>query len=326
MDGGPLGTPVLSYWSGISMEVCFLCKDQSATWPQPLTLAYDVDCRNCGSFRISHQAHMVLQSEDTAVAFDLASWVYEQNQLGITPRIEEETIEFIKSYPRPKAKKRLELYLGRAIHLVDNKLSGMIKATDPALRVASWSFAAEDGVSLANYLVECGAFVPASVGQDHLLQAKAHILYDETVAQRTTSSQAFVAMWFDESMKQAYEIGFSKAITKSGYEPFRIDRKEHSGKIDDQIIAEIRRSAFVVADFTEHRGGVYYEAGFAHGLGRNVIFTCQREHLDKLHFDVRQYNTIAWERVQDIVVPLQNRILALFGAGPIKPDARPLTP
>jgi hypothetical protein len=48
--------------------------------------------------------------------------------------------------------------------------------------------------------------------------------------------------------------------------------------------------------------------------------------MDKLHFDVRQYNTIAWERAQDIVAPLQNRILALFGAGPIKPDARPIPP
>jgi len=112
----------------------------------------------------------------------------------------------------------------------------------------------------------------------------------------------------------------------AGYESLRIDRKEHDKKMDDQIIAEIRRSAFVVADLTEHRGGVYYEAGFAHGLGRNVIFTCQREHMDKLHFDVRQYNTIGWERAQDIVVPLQNRILALFGAGPIKPDARPIPP
>jgi hypothetical protein len=307
------------------VQVCFLCNDQSATVPQPHTFTYDVVCKNCGSFRIIAQAIQGLKDK-AAIAFDLASWVCEQNQLGNTPTIGEETIEFIKNYPRPRTKKRVELYLGRAIRLLDNKLIGTIRATDPALRVASWSFAAEDAVSLANYLVELGAFGPASVGQDHLLQVKAHILYDEMVGQRTTTSQAFVAMWFDESMKQAYENGFRKAITAAGYEPLRIDRKEHDKKIDDQIIAEIRRSAFVVADFTEHRGGVYYEAGFAHGLGRDVIFTCQREHMDKLHFDVRQYNTIAWERAQDIVAPLQNRILALFGAGPIKPDARPIPP
>lgn len=46
-----------------------------------------------------------------------------------------------------------------------------------------------------------------------------------------------------------------------------IGSKEHSNKIDDEIIGEIRRSAFIVADFTGHRGGVYFEAGFAMGLG-----------------------------------------------------------
>src|SRR5271165_6192652 len=81
----------------------------------------------------------------------------------------------------------------------------------------------------------------------------------------------------------------------------RIDRKEHDGKIDDQIIAEIRRSAFVVADFSGHRGGVYYEAGFAHGIGRRVIFTCKQAEIDKLHFDIRQYNTILWTTPNEIV-------------------------
>jgi nucleoside 2-deoxyribosyltransferase len=115
-----------------------------------------------------------------------------------------------------------------------------------------------------------------------------------------------------------------RAIYAAGYEPLRIDRKEHEGKIDDQIIAEIRRSVFVVADFTGHRGGVYYEAGYAHGLGHRVIFTCKKEEIKNLHFDVRQYNAILWTSPEEIVAPLQNRILALFGAGPLKPDARPV--
>jgi hypothetical protein len=59
-------------------------------------------------------------------------------------------------------------------------------------------------------------------------------------------------------------------------------------------------------------------------LADNVIFTCKTDHLSALHFDVRQYNTILWDMPQDIVAPLQNRILALFGAGPLKPDAKPI--
>ena len=65
------------------------------------------------------------------------------------------------------------------------------------------------------------------------------------------------------------------AITDAGYKPLRIDNVEHTGKVDDRIIAEIRRSRFLVADFScesgKPRGGVYYEAGFAEGLNIPIL-------------------------------------------------------
>lgn len=56
--------------------------------------------------------------------------------------------------------------------------------------------------------------------------------------------------------------------------------------------AEIRRSRFLVADFTHDkkqgaRGSVYYEAGFAHGLNIPVIFTARDG--TKPHFDTSAY-------------------------------------
>jgi hypothetical protein len=131
-------------------------------------------------------------------------------------------------------------------------------------------------------------------------------------------------MWFDPTMRQAYDDGLSRAIIDAGYTPRRVGRTHFADRIDDEIIAEIRRSAFVVADFTGHRGGVYYEAGFAHGLSRRVIFTCRDDHSAQLHFDIRQYNTIIWKEPADIIAQLQNRILALFGAGPLNPNATPV--
>ena len=66
-------------------------------------------------------------------------------------------------------------------------------------------------------------------------------------------SQCFVAMWFDDSMNQAYEEGIKKAVEECGYKLLRIDKKLDVNKIDDEIIAEIRRSRFVVADFTHDK-------------------------------------------------------------------------
>ncbi len=80
------------------------------------------------------------------------------------------------------------------------------------------------------------------------------------------SRQAFVAMWFDRNLDKAWEDGFRKACDGLGYKSLRMDLKEHNEKICDAIIAEIRKSRFLVADFTGHRGGVYFEAGYALGL------------------------------------------------------------
>jgi len=303
---------------------CPLCQEPSASWPQPHTLTLDINCPNCGKYRITTRAFEDLVKQKEA-AFDVASWVYGEAKLGMIPKVEQSTIEYIKTYPRPTTKKRVELYLSEVIKMLDNKLMGRFDSTHPRLRVASWSRSAEDTIALAKYLVKMGALEDTYEGTEYDLVVKGHILYDELKLSRAASSQVFVAIWFDEQMKAAFDGGFAKAITNSGYDPIIMNRKEHDEKIDDRIIAEIRQSAFVVADFSGHRQNVYYEAGFAHGLGRRVLFTCRKDCVTNLYFDVRQYNTIEWATPEEIVCPLQNRILALFGAGPLKPDAKAIS-
>lgn len=141
------------------------------------------------------------------------------------------------------------------------------------------------------------------------------------VAEQSTQKdlyQCFVAMWFDASMNPAYEDGIKKAVEECGYKPLRIDKKPDVNKIDDEIVAEIRRSRFVVADFTHEkekgaRGGVYYEAGFAHGLGLPVIYSCHKGLVEELHFDTRQYHHILWQEAEDLCTQLKHRIRAIVG-------------
>ena len=144
------------------------------------------------------------------------------------------------------------------------------------------------------------------------------IAAEELSRQHTTSLQGFVAMWFATDMNEIYEQGFVPAITRAGYDPQRVDRVEHAGRIDDEIIAQIRRSRFVVADFTGHRGGVYFEAGYAMGRELSVFFTCREGDVANLHFDVRQFNTIEWKDTNDLAKRLQVRIEAVIGDGPPK--------
>ena len=148
----------------------------------------------------------------------------------------------------------------------------------------------------------------------------------ETLAKQRSVSQAFVAMWLDDETEDVYDTGISKAITDAGYKDYRVDKgivhSSDAGKIDDTIIAEIRRSRFVVADFTHGekgiRGSVYYEAGFALGLGIPVIYSCRQDQIEKLHFDTRQYYHIAWATPEELREALEKRILAMVGEGPLK--------
>jgi hypothetical protein len=72
-------------------------------------------------------------------------------------------------------------------------------------------------------------------------------------------------MWFDTSMTPIYDQAFDPAIRAAGYHPIKIDLKHHNNKIDDEIIAEIRQSRFVVADFTGNRGGSISRPGSRRG-------------------------------------------------------------
>lgn len=125
--------------------------------------------------------------------------------------------------------------------------------------------------------------------------------------------QVFIAMSFDPSLDEAYEHGIKPAVEMDcRMTPIRIDKMHHTEKICDRILAEIRRSQFVIADFTHHRPGVYFEAGFALALGRLVIWTCQEDAISEAHFDTRQYPHLVWKDCADLRRKLVERIQALI--------------
>lgn len=131
-----------------------------------------------------------------------------------------------------------------------------------------------------------------------------------------SSDAVFIAMSFDATRDAIYETCIAPAIQDAGYKPLRVDKVEHANRIDDQIISDIRRSRFMVADLTGQRHGVYFEAGMMLGLGRTVIWMIQKDDLSQVHFDNRQYNFIVYENLEDARKRLRLRILALEGEGP----------
>ena len=95
-----------------------------------------------------------------------------------------------------------------------------------------------------------------------------------------------------------------------------MDKIEHINRIDDEIINQINTSRFLVADFTGHRGGVYFEAGYAMGIGLPIFWTCRKDEMSGLHFDIRQFNCIDWETAEELAQRLQSRVESVIGKGP----------
>ena len=123
------------------------------------------------------------------------------------------------------------------------------------------------------------------------------IYVEEQLGALGRSRQAFVAMWFDDSMGGVYRDGIKPAIEEAGYAARRIDQKDFVGGVVDEIVTEIRKSRFVVADFTTSpeagvRGGVYFEAGFAFGLDIPLFLTCRKDCTEAVHFDIGHLNRL----------------------------------
>jgi hypothetical protein len=149
----------------------------------------------------------------------------------------------------------------------------------------------------------------------------------DQAATRTDDALAFVAMCFKDSLKPVYQEAIYPAITAAGYKCERMDLEEHTERIDDKMMADIRRAKFLVADLTEHRPNVYFEAGLALGHGKQVIFLVRCDAKASTHFDVRQFPYIDWspDDLPALRERLKNRILGSsgLGQGPIPLPATP---
>ena len=122
------------------------------------------------------------------------------------------------------------------------------------------------------------------------------------------NKRVFVAMKFGEQTKELREK-IKEGL--SGYDVRIMDEIEHNHQIVPEMLKEIKDSRFVVAELSHHNNGAYYEAGYALGLGKEVIHICAKSELKSgLHFDVAQVNTIVYESIDDIPRLLKRRIEA----------------
>lgn len=122
--------------------------------------------------------------------------------------------------------------------------------------------------------------------------------------------QVFVIMKFgDEILDSAYRSVYKPVVKKHGMSCIRIDEIPDSGKISDQILETIAESKYIIADLSGARPNCYYEAGFAHALGKEIILTIRDG--ENAHFDLQGHRFIQWKTESDLKKKVGQRLKAL---------------
>jgi hypothetical protein len=250
------------------MTKCILCETDGAENPRNGPGTQAIQCSACGLFEITDTAFEMIRAGHYK-GRPVAYWVHQQHRSGVVPKVTSNAVESAQLLPKPSTEQRAIAYLGAALDLLNDALSGRVDMKSPRLQIASWSDLQQDSFALSDYWTARGVFAKTAIG--HLdVGVPARLQFEQLNGVQAKGRQAFVAMSFASDLRAIFDQAIAPAVLAAGYIPYRVDREEHEGKIDDKIVAEIRRSAFTIADLTHHRGGVYYEAGFAHGLGQRV--------------------------------------------------------
>jgi hypothetical protein len=294
----------------------------------------EVECARAGGrYRISSSALVELAGLTLAQKAKLTTLIVDSNRVGELIEITSYTLEQVRSARLLTVAERMDRLLAYFAHRDFRPGASIVwlsahTETPETVRskqeAAAWIEAENQGevVAFRDLLQDVG--LVEHTGSNVRITPAGFARMDELRRGGAPTNKAFVAMWFSDETSEAYERGIAPAISETGFEPVRIDKKEHINKIDDEIVAEIKRSRFVVADFTSStvqageetvyvpRGGVYYEAGLAQGRYIPVIWCVRSDQIDRVHFDTRQFNHIVWESPEDLQTKLRNRIRALF--------------
>lgn len=303
----------------MSEVTCPICTSEKVKSPNPGGFGKLVyECEICGEFCISRELADDLPTMKTNPRL-ISAWIRSQNEINNKiPFVNSELVENLTKYPQNISTLGKQLLLLRAIErrtdypgkeillLADRDYPLAYANNDKEMIFLSKSLEQRGFITLNKERLELGIIQTTitSTGWEYL---------DSQANKPTFSNQAFVAMSFDKSLESAWEEGIKLAIEEAGYKAYRIDKEHHIDRIDAKIISDIKDSLFVVADVTHQKQGVYFEAGFAIGLNRPVIWCVKKDELDNVHFDTRQYNHIVWETPEQLKEQLYYRICAVIG-------------
>jgi hypothetical protein len=230
---------------------------------------------------------------------------------------------------------RLILYMGESLRHAG--ISGLPSLVDPDDSETAELMSASASVDIHNFTaIREGAtelgLVQGEVDDYFTLSLKGWQRYDELKKEKRDSKAIFMAMQFDKAQKEFVDDCIKPVIEELGYK-LNILSEIYTAEntLDLKLRNTIRESAALICDLTHRNNGAYFEAGFAEGLGKPVIYICEEKTFQKheenngidegrahrLHFDVEHQEIYRWkdgvkESIEKFKADLEAKIKASF--------------
>lgn len=288
---------------------CPVCKTPLITSPS-LPDGRDAtrfSCPRCGNFVLTRTLIATLPgilASATDAAAKLSHALRRAQELNSEVLFSTATIEAVLRRPLPRPQEQADLLIrwlalnvpgpGELVNLSPKTHAGIVGAkSDSGFALVLDHLFAIDLLT-GHQLKTIGAQGNAKA----TLSFRGWTYYEDLAKGSIAYRKAFMAMKFgDSALEQILSNVFKPAAKLAGFDLFKLDDVPKAGLIDDRLRVEIQGADFLVADLTHDNLGAYWEAGYAEGLGKPVIYTCERTKFEetKTHFDTNHHLTVVWD-------------------------------
>jgi hypothetical protein len=289
------------------MSICPVCKSGLKRPSVSAGNRNQFSCPRCGEFILSDEvvddlALILAKEKDAPAKISHALRRAQENNSKVEFSID--SIDVVVEKPLPRPREQADFLVrwiaenipgpGETVSIAPETHMGIIGAKS----LAGFGLIVKSLLSDAMITVLPGRVLGVNGEGDVTLSIKGWEHYENLREGAGKYRKAFMAMKFgDEKLDSVVKNVFKPSAKQAGFDLFTLDEVLRAGLIDDRLRVEIQASDFLVADLTHENAGAYWEAGYAEGMGKPVIYTCEKTKFDseKSHFDTNHHLTVLWD-------------------------------
>lgn len=296
-------------------------------------------CCNCGRYEISHSAKIdwFVSTRSSLTALHravLSHNIRTMNENGGTAIINSASMDHLIKHARLPSLNEQAMNFVRAVGDYFSETGEAKEISPPSCTPLVGSFGVGMFLKLLADLERKGVVDRVDAGRNVQLMSGAvdrprtyeltlagWEMYDSERKGQFAGRYGFIAMKFGDEKLDAFVQDTVKPVVRTAIDYELVDLRDvpEAGIIDNIMRQRIRDAAFVLVDLTHDNSGAYWEAGYAEGLGKPVIYLCEQSKFDahKTHFDTNHCTTVPWsvddvDRFSKNLVATLRRTLSLF--------------